>query len=60
MHWAVELARFVLAAGGGERSERNMLQWFLLVVPVRTAWRVGGKLLARTAQKLLLLLLDAT
>jgi hypothetical protein len=30
MHWAVELARFVLAAGGGERSEPNMVQWFLM------------------------------
>jgi len=28
-HRAVELARFQLAAGGGERSGPNMLLWFL-------------------------------
>jgi len=28
-HWAVELARFLLAAGGGERSGTNMLLWLL-------------------------------
>jgi hypothetical protein len=28
-HWAVELARFPLAAGGGERSVLNILQLFL-------------------------------
>jgi hypothetical protein len=29
MHWAVELARFQLAAGGGRRSEPNVVLWFL-------------------------------
>jgi hypothetical protein len=40
MHWAVELARFVLAAGGGEWSEPNMLQLFLLQLPLglRGGW----------------------
>jgi hypothetical protein len=26
LHWDVELDRFLLATGGGERSEPNMLQ----------------------------------
>ena len=29
MHWAVELARFQLAAGGGLRSEPNLVLWLL-------------------------------
>jgi len=29
VHWAVELDRFHLAAGGGERSGPNMLLWLL-------------------------------
>ena len=29
VHGAVELARFLLAAGGGERSGPNMLLWLL-------------------------------
>jgi hypothetical protein len=31
-HWDVELDRFVLAAGGGERSDPNLLQLFLSFV----------------------------
>jgi hypothetical protein len=39
LHWDVELARFVWAAGGGERSGANML-WFLFsfVLGLRGGW----------------------
>jgi hypothetical protein len=42
LHWAVALARFVLAAGGGERSGPNMLLWFSVRFHVRFAWGWGG------------------
>jgi hypothetical protein len=40
LHWAVELARFVLAAGGGERSGPNMLWWLLFsfMLGLRGGW----------------------
>jgi hypothetical protein len=40
LHWDVELARFVLAAGGGERSGPNMLLWLLFsfILGLRGGW----------------------
>lgn len=40
LHWAVDLARFLLAAGGGERSDPNMLQSFLFtfLLGLRVGW----------------------
>jgi hypothetical protein len=57
LHWAVELARFVLAAGGGERSARNML-WLLFSFMLGLLGKGGGgePLIAWTCQKLPLML----
>jgi len=38
----VELARFTLAAGGGERSAPNILQLFLFSFMLRVRFRVRG------------------
>jgi hypothetical protein len=40
VHWAVELDRFPLAAGGGERSGPNMLLWLLFsfMLGLRGGW----------------------
>ena len=43
VHWAVELARFQLAAGGGERSGPNMLLWLLFSFMLGLR-RVGGNI----------------
>ena len=42
VHWAVELSRFQLAAGGGKRSGPNMFLWLLFSFMLGLH-RVGGK-----------------
>jgi hypothetical protein len=42
LHWDVELDRFVLAAGGGERSGPNMLLWLLFSFVLGLCVCVGG------------------
>jgi len=42
-HWAVELGRYPLVAGGVERSALNILEKSLFFVHVRSAFGVGDK-----------------
>jgi hypothetical protein len=44
LHWDVELARFLLAAGGGEWSGPNMLLWLLFSFILGLRWGSGGNL----------------
>jgi len=55
-HWAVELDRFPLAAGGGERSAPNILESFLF--SLKLGLRSGGakSVLSERDQKLLQML----
>jgi len=46
VQWAVELDRFQLAAGGGERSGPNMSLWLLFSFMLGSAWRVGGNIVS--------------
>jgi hypothetical protein len=60
-HWAVELARFPLVAGGGERSAPNMLQLFLFSFMLGLRLGGGGKISSpRRVQKSLQMSRDAT
>jgi hypothetical protein len=59
-HWAVELGRFRLAAGGGERSGPNMALWLLFsfMLGFRGGW---GETLSRViVSETALMLRDAT
>jgi len=59
-HRAVELARFQLAAGGGERSGPNVLLWFLVsfLLGLRGGW--GEALHRLNVSETALMLRDAT
>ena len=60
MHWAVELDRFLLAAGGGERSGPNMLLWLLFSFMLGLCVGWGGTLRCLNVSETALMLWDAT
>jgi hypothetical protein len=60
VHWAVELAQFRLAAGGGERSGPNMLLWLLFSFVLGLRGGRGATLWCLNVSETARMLWDAT